>query len=93
MKAQIRIYGTIEKETAKAVLAKLTWEHPSTMNRKQWNAWLPKSQVDIKDNSEDLAFLGEKVLLVNKWLADKIGNEIRAFIGAPPTGASIFYEA
>ena len=68
MKTQIKLKGTIQKETEKAINVELLWEHPDTMSRKTFMAWLPKSQVRVDGNTFE----------VPQWLGDKIGDEIRS---------------
>jgi hypothetical protein len=68
MATQIKLNGTIQRETEKAINVELVWEHPDTMARKTFMAWLPKSQVKVYGNTFEAP----------KWLGDKIGDEIRS---------------
>ena len=71
MKAIVKINATIQKETEKAIYVELTWNHVETSRNHNFNTWIPKSQCDVNENGVFLA----------KWLADKIGDELRANYG------------
>jgi hypothetical protein len=84
----VTLTGKVVGETEKAYKVVLEWTHLETYPRRhEWNTWVPKSQVIIEADGK---------ITAAKWLADKIGNEIRKFSGmcsnVNNAGKSILYE-
>ena len=70
MSNKVKIEATVISETEKAIKVELVYQHLESLKRNNWNTWLPKSQSVITT-----------ILELPKWLADKIGDEIRATCG------------
>lgn len=76
----VKIYGNLIKETEKAINLELNWQHLETPGKNhKWNAWIPKSQSTVSDST--MTIWGTIEIVVPTWLADKIGDEIRAKFG------------
>ena len=72
----VRIYGSLIKETEKALNIELNWQHNETVGKNQkYDVWIPKSQASVSTPS--ITIWGSIEIEVPTWLADKIGNEIR----------------
>lgn len=67
MNNAVELTGKIKRETEKAVLVQIPFEHMDTMEMLSFDAWMPKSQIKIS----------EEIIITPQWLADKIGNQIR----------------
>ena len=65
-KVKINI-AEVERSTEKALLISIKWEHPDSMKLYTHSTWIPKSQSTYEGG----------VVMVAKWLADKIGDDIR----------------
>ncbi|MBL0294925.1 MAG: hypothetical protein KBG30_14625 [Bacteroidales bacterium] len=78
MSNKVKIEATVISETEKAIKVELVYQHLESLKRNNWNTWLPKSQSVI---TETKTGFGTTILELPKWLADKIGDEIRATCG------------
>jgi hypothetical protein len=91
-KNTVRLFGSLIRETEKAYQFELSYHaRMDSSVVKKWKAFVPKSQVKIEKYTPDRTHnsYGELSIVVPLWLADKIGNEIRKFLGAPPLGYDV----